>query len=191
MGSDTGSSFVFDDDNSSSVGIDQIIGSAPSGAGAEIGDGRGGGNNSPGSDPAPFGYLPNGKPRKRRPNGQRGPVIVNGKAAQALPSVDALAGAIFALNATLAAVAKAPELGIDRDEARTLAKSAADVMILHGGSIDPRAMVWANLILAVGGVYGPRVGMLMMRKRAEKQEAIERADKERNPPQVHGVARAT
>lgn len=140
--------------------------------------GSGTGDGSGEFDPAaPFGRFANGKPRKRAPGGGRGSVggpAANGSVSQAqkaLTSIDALTGSLLAIHTTLAALTSIPEIMIREEEAKLIAKNAADLMSTYGGSIDPRAMMWANLAMAMGSVYGPRVLHFYMRTKQEKAAA--------------------
>jgi hypothetical protein len=70
-----------------------------------------------------------------------------------------------------AAMLAAPELAIDKDEAKMLAEGIAGVQEFYSFSASEEAVIWANLIAACAAVYGPRVVLIYQRKKAPKAKA--------------------
>jgi hypothetical protein len=68
----------------------------------------------------------------------------------------------------LAAVTSSPELILSEDESAKLASAVARVNDFYGGTTIPeKYMVWTNLVMACGSIYGPRVISIMARKDSE------------------------
>jgi hypothetical protein len=88
---------------------------------------------------------------------------------------------LFSANLMLAAICKTPELEIDKQEAQLVAEAVKELAKHYPVGMDPKKIAWANLIAALGTVYGPRVMVIWQKPgkpRAVVQE-IPRGDTER------------
>jgi hypothetical protein len=77
-----------------------------------------------------------------------------------------------------AAMLSAPELVLDKDEAKMLAEGIAGVQEFYSFTASAEAVVWANLIAACAAVYGPRAIVIYNRKKEapKKVDSKPRAD---------------
>lgn len=69
----------------------------------------------------------------------------------------------------VAGVTQTPELELSDNEASMLARPMSEIMSEYGVKIDPKVMLWMELTGAASYVYGPRVAVIRMRLRAEKE----------------------
>jgi hypothetical protein len=69
-----------------------------------------------------------------------------------------------------AAMLSAPELALDKDEAKMLAEGIAGVQEFYAFSPSAESVIWANLIMAMTAVYGPRVLVIYNRKKTEPKK---------------------
>lgn len=114
-----------------------------------------------GSDPG------TGKRRGRKPGSKNG---TTKKSKDGL-DISGLEKILFSVHLALSAATKVPELRLDQDEARELAKAAANVQSHYEASIvDPKTMAWIQLGMVAASVYGPRVMSYSLRTKAEKDE---------------------
>lgn len=126
----------------------------------------------PGADAnAPFGRFPDGRPRKRAPNGSRSaggrntgkpgrPAKPNSKTA------GDLAGILCGIHSMLAMMTKIDELEIDEEESRELVEAGMRVAELYEVPLpSEKVLAWVGLSKAVANVYGTRVGALMIKKK--------------------------
>lgn len=60
------------------------------------------------------------------------------------------------------------ELSIDREESRAIAEAALEVQSHYNMVADPKIVAWIGLAMALGSVYGPRVGAYKLRKKMER-----------------------
>ncbi len=87
----------------------------------------------------------------------------------------------------LAIMAKAPDLALDEDEAKRVAKAFLDAKRHYGGAdvISPKTADTIRLCMVLGSVYGPRVVAIRadrINARASKREAVvERAASASDP----------
>jgi hypothetical protein len=81
---------------------------------------------------------------------------------------------ILTAHAGLASAINVPMLAISHDEAERLAKAIANVAELYDLPVlSPEAQAWANLVVAAGSIYGPRVLAATMTKKTAAQPAPE------------------
>lgn len=86
------------------------------------------------------------------------------------------------------AVIAAPELKLDADEAKLLAKATADVASFYGTVVSAKAMAWTNLVQCVGMIYGTRLFAIRNRRRDEALRRPARAAPQNAPrPNGNGV----
>lgn len=140
-----------------------------------LGDGAGGSSGPSGFiDPASAAGgsdsgVRDGGPRKRgrKPGGKNKP-----RAPKNAPSdLDSFfATCIFGIHQIAASVAKAPELELDDEESARIAKHARAVLSQYTSiDVSPRAQAWVGLIVACGGVYGPRLVAHKIRREHERE----------------------
>lgn len=80
-----------------------------------------------------------------------------------------------------AAMLSAPEMALDKDEAKMLAEGIAGVQEFYAFSPSAESVVWANLIMAMTAVYGPRILVIYNRKKTEpKKEAPQKQPTQTN-----------
>lgn len=107
----------------------------------------------------------------RRRGGKKGPR----KAAKA-ENLEAL---LLSIHGMLAAFTSIPELELADEESKKLSEAIARVQKLYDYKwISDEAAAWGNLIIAAGGIYGPRY--MAIRLRQKKDEAEERFENARN-----------
>lgn len=121
------------------------------------------------------GYGPNGrKLRKdgteRAAKGSGGNARASTEAKAGIP-VDALAGTIVGLHALLSATLKIPELALAQSEGQVLASALANLQRYYPVHVTEKALAWGNVFSALGIVYGTRLGAMMARQKAERQDA--------------------
>jgi hypothetical protein len=90
--------------------------------------------------------------------------------------VDGLAMQLVVMHAVLAKALKAPELAVDMDGARTLAKGIKGMMAQYSVNISPKMLAFYQLMGACAVVYGPRLFLIADRKSKERA-AIDEARK--------------
>ncbi len=95
-------------------------------------------------------------------------------------SVEAL---LLSWHGMAAAFFSAEELMLSEKEAKAYASAINEVSALYNHVVDPRVMVWGNLILTVGGIYGSRIFAIRNRK---LMEAAQTAPQFHQPPQTGG-----
>lgn len=96
---------------------------------------------------------PSGEPRRRRgrPKGStKGPVQVS-------PDLTDTSGLIVGAHLFLAGLLNVPELEIDEQEAELFSRKAQKLLSLYVVKLDERKVAWGEFLLALGGIYGPRV----------------------------------
>lgn len=115
------------------------------------------------------------EPRKRR---GRKPGSRNTKSAPSL-DISGLEKILLSAHTMLAAVTS-PVMVIDGEEAKLMATGISNVARHYDVSATEKTLDWANLFMALGAVYGPRI-MTMDWKRKPKAAA-------EKPTQTNGVA---
>lgn len=99
----------------------------------------------------------------RRRGGKKGPR----KAAKA-ENLEAL---LLSIHGMLAAFTSVEELELAEEESKKLAEAIARVQKLYDYKwISDEAAAWGNLIIAAGGIYGPRYMAIRLRQKREKEE---------------------
>jgi hypothetical protein len=92
-----------------------------------------------------------GRP-SRGPGRPRGSTGTKGKTLQG-----SLTGLLYSLHAMGSVILKTPELELTEGEAKKLGDAAQAVMAFYTDAELPEEVVlWANLIMTMGGIYGPR-----------------------------------
>lgn len=79
---------------------------------------------------------------------------------------------LISSHAMLAGALELPELALDKDDANNLAVPITKVAALYDLKVDPRLEAYGMLIIAILGVYGPKVGAIYERKRAENAKNV-------------------
>lgn len=92
--------------------------------------------------------------------------------------VEALKDLLLGIHFGIAAIAHAPDFALDAEEAEKLAKASCNVMRHYDVRTTQKAMDWAQLCIAMGVVYGPRIMMLAARKRERPETAPPSPDME-------------
>lgn len=124
----------------------------------------GGGDSGTGNDDS--GNATDGTTKRTR--AKRG----EGKAKTTGPvSVSGIESVLFSAHLMLSAALQEPNLALSKEEAHGLAEAAAEVARHYPTTIDPKMMAWANLAMAVGLVYGPRVYTLTKGKKKTRTSA--------------------
>lgn len=75
------------------------------------------------------------------------------------------------MHALLSATLKVPELSLDPKEGQALAVAFANLQRFYPVHVTEKALAWANVMSAVGMVYGTRIAAIGARKAAEKRNA--------------------
>lgn len=70
----------------------------------------------------------------------------------------------------LAAKTNTPELVISEDEGAAFMKAAQNVLRHYSVETTQKTLDWIALLGVAGGIYGTRVGAIMMRNNQEKKE---------------------
>lgn len=100
-------------------------------------------------------------------------------------SLSDFGGLIFAIHEMAAAFAHCPEIELDENEARKIAKASRELMGFYQVELSPEKVVWMNFAGAMIGVYGPRVVAVAARKKNEKAA---RKPPPSQPPNTSSVA---
>lgn len=111
-----------------------------------------------------------GEPERRRRGRKPGSRNSSPKKAAAL-DINGLELMLFSTHAMLAALTSTEELGIDKDEAKTLAEAAAAVGRHYDMNVPAKTVDWYNLIMVAGTVYGPRISFLISKGRNRRAPA--------------------
>lgn len=99
----------------------------------------------------------------RRRGGKKGPR----KAAKA-ENLEAL---LLSIHGMLAAFTGVEELGLAEEESKKLSEAIARVQKLYDYKwISDEAAAWGNLVIAAGGIYGPRYMAIRLRQKREAEE---------------------
>lgn len=78
---------------------------------------------------------------------------------------------LVAGHALLAEAMKTPEFALTPIEADTLAGSIGKVLKLYDIGMTAKAVAYSELIMACGGIYGPRLALVALKKKAAQQQA--------------------
>jgi hypothetical protein len=74
----------------------------------------------------------------------------------------------------LAGLTNVPELEMEKAESDQLARAVINVNRHYDTVVSAKSMDWIRLFMVVGGLYGPRLAALRMRKMAEAADAQRR-----------------
>lgn len=129
----------------------------------------------PGADgDAPYGYLPDGvTPRRRRAKGSGSAPRAASSSGSSRPGKQSkeeiqktLTFGIMSIHMMLAKLTKIEEIELTDEESEKLSEAAIRLTTLYGvGVVDEKTIAWANLVIAMGSVYGPRVGAVLLNKK--------------------------
>lgn len=72
------------------------------------------------------------------------------------------------MHTMLAGMTGAVELKLEKEEAESLASAIVDVGRFYNMEVPAKAAAWTNLIMVAGALYGPRVMVLNMKRKANK-----------------------
>ncbi len=159
LGSDDGSTLGAGDVAASSAsGGDGLIIIDPATIGSVGSDNGSSGDNS-GDAPKRRGRQPGSTNSKKSPS-----LDING--------VEAI---LFSAHALLAGISKTPELVLDKDESKMLAKGISDVSRHYDVSTTQKTMDIANLVMVAGMIYGSRMIAIRARKSEERKNRPERS----------------
>lgn len=67
----------------------------------------------------------------------------------------------------LARLTKVEEMKLDTEEAKMIAEALANVQQHYSVIVDPKYLAWMGLIGVCVTIYAPRIGVLIMTKKAE------------------------
>ena len=126
-----------------------------------------------GTGDAPYGYFPDGRPRKRKPRAGTAPKSTRGKK-EDLAGIEAL---LLSLHTMAAAGFKAPEWSIGENEAKELARALKTVQDEYDFELDPKLQAWLNLGAIAGMMYGPRIAVSMARVKKAQNETPKQDEK--------------
>lgn len=107
--------------------------------------------------------------RRRKPRSDRG-TRRGGRTSRRTQGEDAkdLTAILYSLHVMAAALTKVEELALTEQEAEQLAVAIARVNEVYGNVVLPeKVVVWINLAMAMGTVYGPRFIAYNIRKKKE------------------------
>ena len=79
---------------------------------------------------------------------------------------------LISSHAMMAGAFDLPELKLDKDDANNLAIPIVKVAALYDLKVDPRLEAYGMLIIAIAGVYGPKVGAIYERFRQENARNV-------------------
>lgn len=102
------------------------------------------------------------------------------KNANLAASLDSLSGVLVILHAGIAAATKTPEIELDEDESKQLAKAVSNVMDQFDFAPDPKVTAIVGLVTTAGVIYAPKIVLIRARNAAEKAER----KSSRNPEQL-------
>lgn len=88
-------------------------------------------------------------------------------------SIDTLSKTLMILHSGIAAITKAPEFEIDKEESDLLANATANVLEQFDLKPDPRAEAIVGLIVAASTIYGPRVYLMRQRKQTARNAIVD------------------
>ena len=105
-----------------------------------------------------------GTPKRRG----RKPGTTN-KATQNKVDINAVEGLLYNVHGMLSMIVKTPEVAITQEEAAHLAKAIANVNEHYDTRINAKTMAWINLGMASAAIYGPRVVVLINKRKPKAQ----------------------
>lgn len=115
------------------------------------------------ADPAaPHGYKADGTPYKRRPGKRRSAASA---AKNSTPVTESIAKGVYSIHMLLATFYNAKEWQISQSEAQQIADGLQAVQDAYGVELSPKQAAMVELIMALGGVYGPRIAATVIKRR--------------------------
>jgi hypothetical protein len=99
---------------------------------------------------APFGVLPDGTPRQKRPRQPKGIATGSSKAAKSEASMSVLADAIFFLHTAAAGITKHTHWAQTQEEAKQYADALTDLQSAYGFDVDPKQAAWMKALVVIG-----------------------------------------
>lgn len=130
-------------------------------------DGSAGDGNSDGRNTGDNAGEPVRK-RRGRPAGS----ARTARAKKATLDINGVEGILLSAHTLLAAIAKTPELILDKDEAKQLAEGIANVSRHYDLETTQKGMDWGNLIMVVGMIYGTRIFAIRAKKASSKKPDV-------------------
>lgn len=127
-------------------------------------------------------YTPTGRARKRR--AKRGSSTAKKAAGKKVP-VDAMAQLLMLGHSIAANLTKTPELEVNEKEAKMLADPLCDLFVMYDIVPPPELLLAMRAASAMSYVYGPRVAMITMRHKKEREERA--AEKAKNVTPAQGT----
>lgn len=88
----------------------------------------------------------------------------------------------------MAGATKIEEFKLSDDESKKLAKAITDVNQFYNLGVDPKLMVWVNLVTACTAIYAPKFVIYKMRKSMEAKNKKQKETPLENNPFPIGVS---
>lgn len=97
--------------------------------------------------------------RKGRPRGSSYALRASGGTEGKTSSADLgdLKDLIYSIHLGVAAIARAPELELDKDESKRYADSLEKLAKIYDHKVNPKVMAWGQFLSVASGIYVPRV----------------------------------
>lgn len=130
-------------------------------AGNDNGDGP---ENEPGNGPE----RPASQSRPGAPRGRASPNY--GKKTAAKENIGFIEQLLVGVHTIGASIVKDPTWELSEDEAKKLAEGLANVQAQYDMVLDPKTEAWIKLMGIAGSIYGPRIVIPMMARRAMREE---------------------
>jgi hypothetical protein len=125
-----------------------------------------------------------GKRGRGRPRGSTKSASSSTRASSDKETANDLTGVLLSTHMMLAAFLQVKELEIDQNEAARLAQAVTRVNKLYGGfMLSEKTMAWINLLMAGGGIYGPR--FVAFSARTKKENASKPVTIDAQPGAIH------
>jgi hypothetical protein len=106
--------------------------------------------------------------RQRKPRSDRGTRRSGRSRKSENQDAKDLTAILYSLHLMAANIVKIEELALTEDESEQLALAIARVNEVYSGIVLPeKVVVWVNLAIACGSVYGPRIMAYNLRKKSE------------------------
>lgn len=107
----------------------------------------------------------------RRKRGRKPGGTASASAQTSTLNLAGIESVLLSVHAMLAVSISAPEIAIDKDEAKAMSDAIAEVAKHYPMQIDPKTLAWANLASCAAIVYGPRAYSIRVRRREEAEVA--------------------
>lgn len=99
-------------------------------------------------------------------------------------SVTGIEKLLLSTHNLLARLTKVEEMKLDNDEAKMIAEALANVQQHYSVVVDPKYLAWMGLIGVCVTIYAPRIGVLIMTKKAQNKKQVQNNPAE-NVTQMH------